>query len=286
MGTLVGHVLPGTLFLIYAIWQTFSVTYRFHKSKHTRNKFSTTAAYNDFSWCCKVPVEAIFKMVSASIGIAVESYAATPDLFHDPQNSQHTTMYAFFFLAGLIDLLISLGTPVPPDVDYLAMALAFSTEALLFASHTHGRTPLDIEVHQFLNYTLLACVASIILEISSTRRRLIVALTRIFFIMWHGAWFVAVGLIMYPPKIEEKWDEEAHKNLMIATDMFAFTAGLVLVTMLGIYWGMMAVTKCRAPSWILANVKRRSETERLAVISRQRDALPAVEDDSDSEDIL
>jgi hypothetical protein len=55
-------------------------------------------------------------------------------------------MYAFFFLAGLFDLFVYFGFAVPANFDYITMALAFSVEGVLFTSHTHGRSSMEIQV--------------------------------------------------------------------------------------------------------------------------------------------
>ena len=78
--------------------------------------------------------------------VLVETYAAIPVLTKDATNSQHATMYAFFFLAGLFDLFIYFGYAVPPEFDYITMALGFTVEGLLFTSHTHGRSSMELQV--------------------------------------------------------------------------------------------------------------------------------------------
>ena len=65
---------------------------------------------------------------------------------------QHMTMFSFFFLNGLVDLLYHFRVPaMPKQLDYLSAVLAFAMEGVLFLWHLDGRSPLDVQV----KYTLL-----------------------------------------------------------------------------------------------------------------------------------
>ena len=61
-------------------------------------------------------------------------------------NAQHVTMFSLFLLNAFIELLIELGQPLPPNLDYASAILAFIGEGVLFAGHLHGRSPMDVQV--------------------------------------------------------------------------------------------------------------------------------------------
>lgn len=53
-------------------------------------------------------------------------------------NAQHITMFAFFGLNGVVDLLLHKGWLLPPKLDYVTAALAYAVEGFLFYNHLHG----------------------------------------------------------------------------------------------------------------------------------------------------
>ena len=77
---------------------------------------------------------------------------------------QHTTMYGFFFVSGLVDMMVYLDAPLPDGAQYGSMALALTAEGLLFASHVHGREILDIHIHMLLVKVIGSSVVVLLLE--------------------------------------------------------------------------------------------------------------------------
>lgn len=80
-------------------------------------------------------------------------------------NGQHATIFFFFGLSGLAEILVKLRSPLlPSGSQYLFLILAFVMEALLFKYHLHGRLTMDIHVHTLLIYVVYATVAVVLLE--------------------------------------------------------------------------------------------------------------------------
>jgi len=61
-------------------------------------------------------------------------------------NAQHITMFFFFGLNGIVDIIMFYTNFLPKKLDYLTASLGFAVEAFLFANHLHGRSSMDKQV--------------------------------------------------------------------------------------------------------------------------------------------
>ena len=82
--------------------------------------------------------------------MALEIFAST-DYGRGPgivyiDDLQHVTMYLFFFLTGIVELLQWRGTIDVPQLEYLFGAASFAMEWLLFYHHLHDRSDIDVLV--------------------------------------------------------------------------------------------------------------------------------------------
>ena len=73
-------------------------------------------------------------------------------------------MYTGFGLGAIIEILLHYRFDVPKKLDYVCGVIGFSTEALLFYFHLHGRDPIDVHLHTLQFYSILGCIFFIILE--------------------------------------------------------------------------------------------------------------------------
>ena len=145
------------------------------------------------------------------MGVAAEVITAfNSGKFEYMGNGQHATMYFFFGLCGLIDILVHHKVALPKGIDYAMHVVAFSVEGLLFNFHLHGRTELDVLIHVLLHYCVIGTVIAILVEMRY-RRSILAALTRTFFVMLQGTWFWQVSFILYNPLPDaEPWKEDDH----------------------------------------------------------------------------
>jgi hypothetical protein len=178
-------------------------------------------------------MESLCKVIAVSIGIAGEFVTGFKNgHWAYMGNAQHITMFFFFGLNGVVDLLQYKKWDLPPKLDYISAALAFAVEGFLFYFHLHGRSHMDVQVHMFLFYTVVGCVLSTLLEMVHPHN-VILALCRTFFTLLQGTWFFQIGFILYPP-IGDQWDEEDHEQMMVITLIFTWHLAALLATMTGI----------------------------------------------------
>ncbi|XP_019641397.1 PREDICTED: transmembrane protein 45B-like [Branchiostoma belcheri] len=154
--------------------------------------------------------------------------------FHILENWQHTTMHGFFLLNGFCDVLIALRAPVPSGIDHATLSLACAVEGLLFFYHLHGRTDLDVHVHQLLILVIVPCVVVTGLETWNPRTVYLPAL-RAAGAMLQGTWLWQAGFILFPPFPGHEWDLESHENMMFVSMAFCWHILGILLFMCVVY---------------------------------------------------
>ncbi|CAG5134137.1 unnamed protein product [Candidula unifasciata] len=223
MGDLKGHLLPGSLFIVYGLWWAIGAIKRFLVCRKTGTRYISTATF-PCPWSCgrvgSWPIEAIIKIILSSFGMFAE---ITFNLPHPNMGIvQHATMYFFFMVSGVVDLLIHFGVPLPPGTDYISVALAFMVEGLLFANHLHEREVLDVKIHLLLVYVVFVTVVVVLLE-ARIQRSALLTLARSYLLMLQGSWFWGVGIILYGHGDKNlAWKLDSAMDAMQATIYFSW----------------------------------------------------------------
>ncbi|XP_071540843.1 transmembrane protein 45B-like [Panulirus ornatus] len=172
MGSFLGHLVPGTFFIVFGAWFTYRVFLRYFTCQRAvgtlgetcRSRYRNTSSFRCPCWPT-LPLEGLLKIVAAVVGMTGEFVTAFDDgRFTHIGNAQHMTMFFFFGLNGAVDVLTHYRAPLLPDLDFVSAILAFSMEALLFFYHLHGRSHMDVQVHMLLFYVVVACAVSTTLE--------------------------------------------------------------------------------------------------------------------------
>ncbi|GAB1597320.1 transmembrane protein 45B-like [Argonauta hians] len=226
MGTFGGHILPGSFFLIFALWDTIQIYNRYFQCRKRNARFTSTVTFPCLCLCGRLkkwPVESILKIVLVFIGISGEVITGwRPGPYIILGNGQHITMFFAFGLAGVVEILLHLKAPIPADVDYIANILALTIELVLFRFHLHGRSELDVLLHILLTYVIIANLTAASIEMKF-RHNVLAPLARTYFVMLQGSWFWQVGFILYRPfPGKNPWHGGDHSQMMLATIYFAW----------------------------------------------------------------
>ncbi|XP_065582958.1 transmembrane protein 45B-like [Artemia franciscana] len=233
MGTLLGHVLPGTFFIGFSFWWTWAIFQRYtlwHKKKQTKHSmcYRNSASYHCFFFQ-NLPIEGIVKLMAITIGILGETITGFENgQFVHYGNAQHITMFFFFGLNGIVDIIMFYTNFLPKKLDYLTASLGFAVEAFLFANHLHGRSSMDKQVHYYLNYAVMACAISTLAEMRY-QKSIIPSICRVLFTMVQGFWFYTVGFILYPPNGWAPWNQEDHDQMMNITTLYCWHYILAII---------------------------------------------------------
>ena len=235
MGSFVGHLLPGLLYIGLGIQWFYSLCMSHFSCPHERqsknrllsppSELSQSINYHQTisqRTSTKQPIEALSLIFLLTIGVLGEFITGFEHgTFTHYSNLQHITMYVAWIIATISSLLCHYKvTGVPKGFDYLTFALALFIEGLLFTFHLHGRSPLDIIVHQFLIIVIVVSFFTILLEWKHMNSQL-ATIFRIYLAVLQGSWFIQVGFILYNPIPGSiPWADHDHGQLMIATCIF------------------------------------------------------------------
>ncbi|XP_060068244.1 transmembrane protein 45B-like [Ylistrum balloti] len=235
MGNFEGHALPGSFFIVFALWWTVQMFHRYLTCQRQNLRFTSTPTYPCVCLCGKAknwPIESLLKLFFTSVGIIGEIYTGfNSGKFTTPENGQHATMFFFFGLTGIMDLLVYFRFPVLKDIEYVSMIIAVTVEGMLFKFHLHGRDGVDVLVHTLLVYTISASVLALLAEMR-WRDNILIALSRPYFILLQGTWFWQIAFILHNPLPGAKeWNSEDHHSYLIATMYFAWHCGVAFITM-------------------------------------------------------
>ena len=247
MGSFLGHVLPGSLFIAFAVWWTILITRRWIVCSRIGAPFVNTASYHCWGVTSRISMEGFFKILVTSVGIIGELIAATEPLRENSVglrgdlngvyvgDIQHVSMYMFFLLSGIVDCLIhNQCIKLPFSLDYIVSALAFSAEFILFYFHVSaGQDLLERCLHTLLLWAIFACVCTVLLEMNF-RQSLLCGYARAFAVFLQGTWFYQVAFILYPVLPTQRHWESNDANVMYAALFFTWHWILVAFLMLSI----------------------------------------------------
>ena len=280
MGSYYGHVVPGLVIAGWgSVWLVLTLIahlYAGHRRRErgaTRNNLRALRwedGYRHKSWlpfpCApRLPIEPMCKILLASLGMFVELFVdlannetsfywrPTNVLRHkSPQveKAQHATMYSFFILSGIMDLVTMGGCcRFPKKTGQIMFALALWMQGTLFMFHAGGHRMVDARVHFILALAVygVAIAATVrILYATKTFVNLVLSVSLIF----QGTWLAAIGFILYGPN--RKWwvaepasqSSSEHVFAMIASLMAAWHLLCIVVGVLVLWGVVMTLSHC------------------------------------------
>ncbi len=192
MGTFLGHIVPGTMFILIGLWWSLATSVRFTLSanRHSRYLASTSMPcfLLPFSKLQRAPVETYLKLFLFTVGIIGEAYTGLktqPTRHFEIDNAQHITAYFIFFMAALVELLVQTKLQLPKRLDHAFSCAAFAIEAFIFANHLHARSMLDTHLHTLFVYAIYGCLVSAALE-TARPGQILFTYSRILFTLLQG----------------------------------------------------------------------------------------------------
>lgn len=257
MGTLEGHLLPGTGFLVFAVYYSLLTSLALLR-KQTVLKHPLFP--RKLLGHRQVSYEAVAKMAIPTLGVITEYFyppgvnrlkmidwkdPRRPFLFKD--NWQHVTMYGFFILSGVVDI-VSQAKPARWSVklERAAEALAFYVLVLLMITHIENKSTMEIRVHLLLMLPafLLALILTVEVWVPDNAPLWI-------FKCWMGlvlsTWMLQI-CEMYIPFSGQPWGADNLLDLAFLTIFFCWHLALGLALLITIY-GLCSLWHRHYSSW-------------------------------------
>ncbi|XP_072244845.1 transmembrane protein 45A [Leuresthes tenuis] len=270
MGSFKGHALPGSFFLVAGIWWTGKYSL-WHATRRSKSLGSTRLASRASQRRLETIESSIilffsfFGMVAEQFlagGPKLQLYDFTEKHWEQLMNWQHATMYLFFGLAAAVSLVIHTTDAAPLALDRLMLAIAFFNEGFLFLYHLHGRSMLDVHVHQLLLYAVFGQAIVAFLEVFH-RGNIILELLRCTLTLLQGSWFWEIGFVLYPPN-GPKWDLQDHNNMMFVTMCYSWHLAFAML--------LVSVLYCTVSCLVRSRLRRTPPMEMGLLKTRERDA--------------
>eukprot|EP00094_Tigriopus_californicus_P007463 TCALIF_07185-PA protein Name:"Similar to tmem45b Transmembrane protein 45B (Xenopus laevis)" AED:0.03 eAED:0.03 QI:0/0.66/0.5/0.75/1/1/4/103/439 len=215
--------------------------------------------------CCRaafsLPWEGIVKLILTGLGIMVSVIAAAPQQQDSEYvtNIRYATIYLFFALSGLVDILVYYcGYSILPEgIQSMSLSLSFIVEGVLYAMRLRFERYLEQQIHVLLILAIFACSVSCVLEVLYDNR--LVKFSRAYLCILQGTWLIHGGCIMqgrgsspaqtYPDSLE--WVSILF-SWHVAGNFILFVGSLLLAKQVALSESFDCLG-CLAPANILSN---------------------------------
>ncbi|NWU31456.1 TM45B protein, partial [Dyaphorophyia castanea] len=218
-----GSALRGTFFLAFGLW--WSVRYPLKCLRGTGDAGGQPGRGRAELF------EGAVKAFFALVGILVEQFVPTGphlQLYSTKTHSwtdltpwHYSTIYLFFLLSGITDLVSHSPLKLPPGLDRLSLSLALLVEGLLFCFRDYSDAVLDHHLHSLLAMAIFAGALCALLEVF-LRDHIILETFRTSSFLLQGSWLWQIGFVLSPPWGGPGWDQSDPSNLLFLTMCFCW----------------------------------------------------------------
>ncbi|XP_051047658.1 transmembrane protein 45A [Phodopus roborovskii] len=270
LGDFPGHILPGVLFFIVALWWSIKIILKHVCKQQKRASFLFT---KEFFYRAEI-LEGIVLVGMALVGIiGLYLVLGKRNKLPDKESQlalvlhwHHLAIYIFFAMLGGTKILCFTISSLPVSLVKLMLSNAFFVDAFIFHNHTYDRTLVDTFGHQLLSFAIFLAGLVAFIEFL-TKNNVILELLRSSLTMLHGMWFLQVAFILYPKNRDHAWDLSDHSNVMFLTSCFSFYYALTYV-IIGINYALVTwlvnwrLSKlCISETQLLKNPEQQEESE-------------------------
>lgn len=160
----------------------------------------------------------------------------------------HVTMYAFFLLSGVVDI-VSQACQARQNVkvERAAEALAFCVLVLLMACHLENRGTLEVRLHLLFVVPTFLVTLVLTIEVWVPDQSTLWVLKT-----WMGLvlsnWLLQLSVVMYAPPSGQPWRAENPEDLAFLFIFFCWHLGFGAIMLAAIY-GLCSLWHHRFSSW-------------------------------------
>ncbi|XP_060106877.1 transmembrane protein 45B-like [Heteronotia binoei] len=234
MTSFLGNALQGSFFLMFGLW--WSIKY---PMKYVLQKLNPDNQASRWIQCMDI-AEGTAKAFFALGGILAEQFVPNgPHLsLYDEgtqswvhlTNWQYMTMYLFYGLSGVVDILSYTPLKLPVGLDRLLVALALFAEGFLFYFHDYQGAILTEHLYSLLSVAIFGAALGALLE-AFLRDHTLLELLRASLFILQGSWFWQMGFVLYPPWGGPGWSQAdaENKNFLTMCFFWHYAVGLLVM---------------------------------------------------------
>ncbi|XP_009693958.1 PREDICTED: transmembrane protein 45B-like [Cariama cristata] len=220
-----GSALRGTFFFIFGLWWSvrYPLKYLGRKARAESQPSYGVQRMEIF--------EGAVKGFFALAGILVEQFIpAGPHLqLYSPKTHSwtdltrwhYTTIYLFFLLSGIADVVSHSPLKLPLGLDRLSLSVALFIEGLLFCFYDYSDAALDHHLHSLLALAIFAGALCALLEVF-LRDHIILETFRTSSFLLQGSWLWQIGFVLSPPWGGPGWDQTDRSNFTFLSVCFCW----------------------------------------------------------------
>ncbi|XP_039097631.1 transmembrane epididymal protein 1A-like [Hyaena hyaena] len=248
MGSFEGHMLGAMCLLIFSLYYSVMVSLALLRGQRFLKPPLPPRKKRGHKWWRLVPVEGMVKLAVSLTGIIAEFFyppgvnrmmivdwedPRRPFVFYD--NWYHITMYGFFMLSGVVDIVSQACQALQNvKVERAAEALAFCALVLLMACHQENKGILEARMHLLFVVPAFLVTLVLITEVWVPDQPTLWVLKT-----WMGLvlsnWMLQLSVMMYIPPSGQPWRAENPGDLAFLHIFFCWHLGFGAVMLAAIY---------------------------------------------------
>ncbi|XP_006869896.1 PREDICTED: transmembrane epididymal protein 1-like [Chrysochloris asiatica] len=248
MGTLEGHLMPGMFFLLYSLYYSVLVSLALVRKQRFLKLPLPPREKRGQRWWQLMSLEGVVKLVFSVSGILGEFFyppgtnrmmivdwkdPKRPFMFKN--NWEHVTMYGFFLLSGVVDIVSqSCLARQKIKLERAAEALAFFILLLLMINHIQGKSVMEIRAHIFFMVPSFLVGLVLTIEIWVPNQPSLWVLKT-----WMGLvlsnWMLQISIVMYIPPTRQPWRSDNINDLAFLSIFFCWHVALGAAILAAIY---------------------------------------------------
>ncbi|MBZ3881211.1 Transmembrane epididymal protein 1A [Sciurus carolinensis] len=261
MGTIEGHLLSAAFLLFYALYYSVLVSLALLRGQRVLKPPLPPREKQGHRLWQRVPLEGMMKMAIALTGVLTEFFYPLgvnrlkivdwedphrPFMFKD--SWQHVTMYLFFMLSGVVDIVSQLCLARQSvKLERAAEAIAFYVLVLLLAAHIENKSTLEIRVHVLFMVPTFLVALVLNIEIWVPDQPPLWVLKT-----WMGlvlsTWMLQLSVLMYSPPSGQPWQGDNPGDLAFLAIFFCWHLGLGAALLAAVY-GLCSLWHRHCSSW-------------------------------------
>ncbi|XP_072494428.1 transmembrane epididymal protein 1A-like [Notamacropus eugenii] len=248
MATFVGHLMPGVISFFFGLYYALLTSLAILREQRLLILPLPPRDKRPQGWLQQLPVEGLLKTLVCIPGILCALFypVGTNRLaiidWEDPERQflhqntwQHVTIYSFLFLSGMVDIVSrSWLARQQMKLEKAALALTFQGSALIFISHTAGKTALEVRCHNLLVIPIMLMALVLIIELWFPDQPVLWVFKTWMFLLL-GSWCAQLSSILFYPITGHPWKADKPEEIMYLTTFFCWHLILDALVIAGIY---------------------------------------------------